>query len=481
MCGTFQTPTFTLTVPSSTTTTTTTATTDTQITTTTTAPAPVSSAPISFIHESFQPVVTSTTNSGTSTTTDELVAAAFDFQDTDDFLQQYVFPTYLPALPIHAYHQTQAPESMSLQMKMESTTMAQRPALPIPPPPPPPPPSAITIFLSMEVCCARVQGNVTESWGYYPQEFAHRPLYDFISPKDKDRLANLHRLLLDNVAEKNNNQTPTATERTTSDLFHKTDLDTLNTVAHGSNTFSDTLHIKKRSGQQEELYKTTVSLGGGFGANLEDPTSLSKLYIIARFEKYQYKISPSSRAFNTSGSNSSFCQTSSSRQNNNNNSSSKPRRPVFPTIRTTTTSRPPIMDPPKVNVAPISNSNLKLRTSFRPIAAALPAIRAPLSSRSESINPYSTLAYRFAAPIAASSPKSSATGSPRGGPDVTHPTTQYFLQTSSSTLNAAASAAQHSSNSSSLTYGSNMADNDKAAGKTDSNRKVEMSIRSLLC
>ena len=101
----------------------------------------------------------------------------------------------------------------------------------------------------------------------------------------------------------------------------------------------------------------------------------------------------------------------------------------------------------------------------------------------ESTNPYSTLAYRFA-PITSSN-DGKPLGSPRRGPpSYTHPTTQYFLQTSSSTLNAAASAAQsrtrpitqHSS-----AVDNTMADNDKAVGKTDSNRKAEMSIRSLLC
>lgn len=65
-------------------------------------------------------------------------------------------------------------------------------------------------------------------------------------------------------------------------------------------------------------------------------------------------------------------------------------------------------------------------------------------------------------------------------PSVTHPTTQYFLQTSSSTLNAAASAAQRTMKQTSIPEleSSTAA---AAVGKTDSNRKTEMSVRSLLC
>ena len=78
----------------------------------------------------------------------------------------------------------------------------------------------------------------------------------------------------------------------------------------------------------------------------------------------------------------------------------------------------------------------------------------------------------------------------RASASYTHPTTQYFLQTSSSTLNAAASAAQTKTRggpgySFTPMAGSRGADdlapNDRATGKTESNPKMEMSITSLLC
>ncbi|KAI7852166.1 hypothetical protein BDC45DRAFT_197980 [Circinella umbellata] len=499
----------------------------------------------------------------------------------------------------------------------------------------------ITFILSMEVCCARVSEEVTGMWGYYPQEFAHRSLYDFISPKDTDRLGRLHRLLLDNIVDvAKSKEPPTQTERTTSELFHKMEQEQLTVIAPGSSTFSDTLHVKKRSGE-EELYEMLVCMGGGLGADLHQPASHSNLYIIAQFRKYRYEVSAQNtledtiiaRATTSPGRlmSSSFTQTSSSSMltsnngkhsskndekislgNNNKPSSNfnsglkrnssflKPNPPFRHTMARTITDLGrggPSMDmrsrsslpshyatsshlntiskiePAKVNVAPItqrsspsfassslksswqnrigkssfssssstsSSSNLydqyhhhndnnninsisshgnnnnhnqrhlnnsspdnsdstsssssssastttfTAPSSANAAAAAAAAattvtkptfVSAPLSSARESGSRYSTLAtYRFA-PVP---PTKMTTGSPHGGPNVTHPTTQYFLQTSSSTLNAAASAAQYSSRN---TYhsASSMADNDKASGKTDSNRKVEMSIRSLLC
>lgn len=455
---------------------------------------------------------------------------------------------------------------------------------------------AVTLFMSMEVCCARVSDQVTSMWGYYPQEFAHRSLYDFVSPKDTDRLARLHRLLLDNItdlAEENDPDfcgPPPPTERTTADFFHSMDVAVLSQVASGSRTFSDSLHIKKRSGE-EELYEMLVCLGGGIGADLRDTSSLDRLYLIAQFRKHNYEVGLRTVVLDTSSSTFGGKRTSSTSNshgdsNKNNNSSSSgggnngddrrsseehrrklstsPKLQSFrsnnglarPSLTSSSSfrtapgaasfSRSSVFDlrsrygssipahyarsshlntvtrigSAKVNVAPMTcqrtgstspsstsppsssssswqrrMDNVLPKANTGGLPNVSPAVAAaassggsgvmrgpaanlpPLSGARESNNPYSTLAYRFA-PIAAAK---TATGSPQGGPNVTHPTTQYFLQTSSSTLNAAASAAQYGTRRNNMLFGSNMADNDRASGKTDSNRKVEMSIRSLLC
>ncbi|KAI7875509.1 hypothetical protein K492DRAFT_240235 [Lichtheimia hyalospora FSU 10163] len=420
--------------------------------------------------------------------------------------------------------------------------------------------STITMFLSMDMCCARTSDEVTELWGYHPQDLVHRSLYGLISSHDNDRLGRLHRLLLDNIMDmaKRHDTTlgsesrPPPSERATSPIFYDTDPDRLMMVAPGSGTFSDTLHFKKHDGEHE-LYEVIVYLGGGLGADLTKPSTLKHLYVVAEMKKHQYRIEQRllthhhHTPFNASSLR--FKQTlprvhASTPQHtfytgNTSSSSSSlsmghtTLRPIAPQLARSSPSGPlqarqgslpghfaansqlntvslpaSKKDAPKINIAPISNherhsnhgsnSNKQQIVTerlfpsftggpyFRRIAAASPNGSAPPPIGRESNNPYSTLAYRFA-------PAAPPAGSPRGGPpSYTHPTTQYFLQTSSSTLNAAASAAQSSSNNISTatiashgnsTVGDNTmaADNDKAVGKTDSKRKAEMSIRSLLC
>lgn len=350
----------------------------------------------------------------------------------------------------------------------------------------------VSIIMSMEVCCAKISDNIIKYWGYYPQELAHRSFYDFISPKDSDRLAGLHRLLLDNamgVTKANHATSLPATERTTSPLFSSADHQTLSIIANGSRSFSDSIHIKKRSGEYE-LYKVVVYIGGGLGADLHDTSSFSRQYIVAQFRKHEYEVSFPQTAVikpseDISASNSlNFQQpfavfspvsplspTSSSKSScisklklNGEKLELFKDHSLFPKKKSTTASKfsqmsttniPPI-SPPKFNIAPITSTHIS-NSQTKDVGNSL-FRRFPSSSHSKTgVSPLSSVRLRST-----------------DNAVVTHPTQQYFLQTSSSTLNAAASAAQSKTRLSI----SGPTNNDNTS---TTNRKIEMSIRSLLC
>ncbi|KAI8149324.1 hypothetical protein BJV82DRAFT_119511 [Fennellomyces sp. T-0311] len=142
----------------------------------------------------------------------------------------------------------------------------------------------VTAFLSMEVCCARVSDEIQPLLGYYPQELAHRPLFSFIAPRSSETLARLHRVLLDNITHVAQRADPTyqrmpPTERTTSDKFFSHHPDTLTSIANGSQTVADTLWVKRNDGAVEPLV-AQFYLGGGLGADLYTPSTLTSLYIV---------------------------------------------------------------------------------------------------------------------------------------------------------------------------------------------------------
>lgn len=421
-------------------------------------------------------------------------------------------------------------------------------------------PLTITMFLSMEMCCARVSEETKEAWGYDPKDLAHRSLYGLISSHDTDRLARLHRLLLDNIMDITrqygkdfrSDARPPPSERTTSPLFHQIEPEKLMIPARGSEMFMDTIHVKKQSGDYE-LYQMQVSLGAGLGADLTRPLTLNKLYIVAELRKHEYRVRTPyqldqevihHRDSNNSNNNrqhisnnrrplskfQALPSNSSSNHINNNTSQHSPyHRPLMPRplsspssrsgplqvrqgllpghfttnsqLNTVTLSAKKLDIMPKVNVAPVTADKRRqpmenkvadrlfpsLNGSyFRQIASNADTTRRQSggtggngTSSTTPIHVSPGLSYRL--------PPNSAGGSNtptipprRVVPSVTHPTTQYFLQTSSSTLNAAASAAQRTMKQTSIPEleSSTAA---AAVGKTDSNRKTEMSVRSLLC
>lgn len=434
-------------------------------------------------------------------------------------------------------------------------------------------PTTITMFLSMEMCCARASEETKESWGYDPNDLMHRSLYGLISSHDTDRLARLHRLLLDNIMditrqygrEFRPDARPPPSERTTSPLFHQIEPEKLMVPARGSEMFMDTIHVKKESGDYE-LYQMQVSLGAGLGADLTKPSTLNKLYIVAELRKHEYRVRGPYQldqvVVNNNNNNDNRQQinnnknnrrplskfqplpsNSSNHINNNVGHSSYHHRPLMPRtlasqpprsgslqvrqgllpghfttnsqLNTVTLSAKKLDIMPKVNVAPVTADKRhqpmdnkvadRLFPSlsgsyFRQIASHADNTMRRQSgggggggngtSSTTPIHVSPGLSYRLPPNTAAAGGGGNGGAGGTGGsntiaprrviPSVTHPTTQYFLQTSSSTLNAAASAAQRTMKQTSIPEleSSTAA---AAVGKTDSNRKTEMSVRSLLC
>ncbi|KAI8092280.1 uncharacterized protein B0P05DRAFT_583541 [Gilbertella persicaria] len=347
---------------------------------------------------------------------------------------------------------------------------------------------SLSIILSMEVCCAKVSDETIKCWGYYPQELAHRSLYDFISSKDTDRLARLHRLLIDNSIEVMKASCPVdqdtlalpPTERTTSALFSNANHQSLCTIANGSRSFSDTIHIKKRTGEYE-LYEVIVYIGGGLGADLYNVSSLSKQYIVAQFKKHEYEVK--TRSSTVAPTITIQPQEFSNLLQEEDLYTLQPFAVFSPISPSPPTSPPNNTKSPKTITKNRLSSIQKFApqtSSYKPSNTTSPKFNiAPITSKN--VTSPSPLLSRFSSPSAGFG-STSLISSPAcirmrntGSVTVTHPTQQYFLQTSSSTLNAAASAAQNKSRHT-VTPGGPTAETTVVP-----DRKIEMSIRSLLC
>lgn len=403
----------------------------------------------------------------------------------------------------------------------------------------------ITVYLSMEICCARVSDEVFELWGYYPQELAHRSLYDFVSSNDTDRLSRLHRLLLDNIMQVGQRSDPHCrinnlppTERTSSDSFFHTSPMILSTVAAGSQTFSDTLHIKKSTGDYE-LFEVKVYLGGGLGADLMNPVTYSKLYVVAMLTKHQYTVSSPasaieaavataaslSRAPPVSSPVSAHSQTLASLGGGSKNDSFRSEQPPYTFNRDKREAHSPSSVPSKITREATTSSTLhfgdssaspKIATVVSRASTQQPNLSTPASTASSSPPTSSTSTFRLRPTTStgksslsptqmtsgnftrsANNPLSSSGSYPYTPPSASYgpsnvynnPTQQYFVQTSSSTLNvAAASTAQlyhpkplFNAGSSAVSATGEGVESDLGTHLSAKPTTKRMSVNSLLC
>ncbi|KAG0782144.1 hypothetical protein G6F16_011589 [Rhizopus arrhizus] len=136
--------------------------------------------------------------------------------------------------------------------------------------------SMLTIFITLDLCCARASNESIDFLDLYPQELSQRSIYDFILPGEEERVAKIHNHLLHNVTRQH--KIPNNVLCSSSDLFYSTPTKKLLDIANGSQTFKQT--IKFRHKEREQEMNTSFYLGGGLGADLLDATSLNRLYIV---------------------------------------------------------------------------------------------------------------------------------------------------------------------------------------------------------
>jgi hypothetical protein len=135
----------------------------------------------------------------------------------------------------------------------------------------------------MDLCCARVSDESIEFLNVHPSKVDHCSFYDLIHSDSSETLSRIHRLLLDNS---HSNRVPqqqpiSFTTTASSDLFLTSSPAQLFQIANGSQTLRETLKFKN-SGKSVSC---RFYLGGGFGADLFDPSTLDNLYMVCIVSK----------------------------------------------------------------------------------------------------------------------------------------------------------------------------------------------------
>ncbi|KAI8641127.1 hypothetical protein BD408DRAFT_418676 [Parasitella parasitica] len=142
-----------------------------------------------------------------------------------------------------------------------------------------PPTEMMTMFLSMDLCCARVSDESIQFLNTNPTQLGHCSFYEIIHPDSSETLSRLHRIFLDNCHR--HVTQPISFTPASSETFLTTSAAQLLSIANGSQTIKQTLKFKLPS----SLFECQFHLGGGFGGDLFAPSTLNQLYIVCLITK----------------------------------------------------------------------------------------------------------------------------------------------------------------------------------------------------
>ncbi|KAI8065503.1 hypothetical protein BC940DRAFT_368759 [Gongronella butleri] len=152
--------------------------------------------------------------------------------------------------------------------------------------------TVLTMFLTLDMLCARTSDECVELLGYHPQDLAYKPLEQFLL--NPSELRQVHQQLTQSYQQCVSSQPPAGTTLPGSSEHFQSSPATLLEIANGSRTFKTRLVFKTAAMSHDtagngidQHQSAMVSVmdaqfyfGGGLGADLCSLSNLDRLYIV---------------------------------------------------------------------------------------------------------------------------------------------------------------------------------------------------------
>ncbi|KAI8596042.1 hypothetical protein EDD21DRAFT_389533, partial [Dissophora ornata] len=142
-----------------------------------------------------------------------------------------------------------------------------------------------TIFLTMDLICARVSDESQVLWGYHPHHISHKSLYSIVANEDQSKM----RSLLDQIKDAVRSALPSDSPHqlshhsfleSSSPVFYQNRPGIMSSSAPGSNEYTDVVRICHADGGSD-LFSVRMYVGGGLGADLLRGLNLEHAYIVS--------------------------------------------------------------------------------------------------------------------------------------------------------------------------------------------------------
>ncbi|KAG0270564.1 hypothetical protein DFQ27_004276 [Actinomortierella ambigua] len=148
----------------------------------------------------------------------------------------------------------------------------------------------VTLFLSMELICARVSDESQTMWGYHPHDISNKSLHNIISTEDQSKLGHLQRVLKDALFAAAN---PTDSRHlshfpfieSTSPVFYQNRPGIMSSIAPGASEVTDVVRVRYTNGGSD-LYTIRLYIGGGLGTDLVRRMNIEHAYLVCVMTRY---------------------------------------------------------------------------------------------------------------------------------------------------------------------------------------------------
>ncbi|CAO3566372.1 unnamed protein product [Mortierella alpina] len=151
-----------------------------------------------------------------------------------------------------------------------------------------------TLFLTMDLICARVSDESQALWGYHPHDISHKSLYSIVAEEDRRKMGELLQLIKDAVfsaASPNNPQHLSHYPflESSSSVFYQNRPGIMSSSAPGSSEYTDVIRVCHADGGSD-LFNVRMYVGGGLGTDLLRGHNIEHAYVVCIMARHTTQV-----------------------------------------------------------------------------------------------------------------------------------------------------------------------------------------------
>ncbi|KAG0294950.1 hypothetical protein BGZ98_001567, partial [Dissophora globulifera] len=141
-----------------------------------------------------------------------------------------------------------------------------------------------TVFLTMDLVCARVSDESQVLWGYHPHDISHKSLHSIVANEDQHKMQHLLELVKNAVfsAQPADSAYPLSHYsflESSSPVFYQNRPSIMSSGAPGSSEYTDVVRVCYADGNSD-LFSVRMYVGGGLGTDLLRGLNLEHSYVV---------------------------------------------------------------------------------------------------------------------------------------------------------------------------------------------------------